>query len=101
MSYENIAIDYIDHVAILKLNAPEVLNALSPDMVQELSSAITDIIQSDARCLLITGEGRAFCAGASERQRLGDAPTLDVGCITFPLPSGKKCRAHRCIWFRS
>jgi enoyl-CoA hydratase/carnithine racemase len=34
MSYENVAIDYIDHVAILKLNAPEVLNALSPNMVQ-------------------------------------------------------------------
>jgi len=65
MSYENVAIDYIDHVAILKLNAPEVLNALSPNMVQELSSAITDIIRSDARCLLITGEGRAFCAGAN------------------------------------
>ena len=65
MPYENIVVDYIDHVAILKLNAPEVLNALSPVMVQEMSSAITDILQSDARCLLITGEGRAFCAGAN------------------------------------
>ena len=65
MPYENIVVDYIDHVAILKLNAPEVLNALSPMMVQEMSSAITNIIQSHARCLLITGEGRAFCAGAN------------------------------------
>ncbi len=30
MSYENVAIDYVGHVAVLKLNAPEVLNALSP-----------------------------------------------------------------------
>jgi len=65
MSYENVVIDYVGHVAVLKLNAPEVLNALSPNMVQEMSSAITDIIGSDARCLLITGEGRAFCAGAN------------------------------------
>ena len=65
MSYKNIAIEYVDRVAILKLNAPEVLNALSPDMVQEMSAAITDILQSDARCLLMTGEGRAFCAGAN------------------------------------
>lgn len=75
MSYENVAIDYVGHVAVLKLNAPEVLNALSPPMVQEMSSAITDIIRSDARCLLITGEGRAFCAGAN-LQTMGAADGL-------------------------
>ena len=69
MIYKNIAIDYVDHIAILKLNAPEVLNALSPDMVQELSAAISEIIESDARCLLMTGKGRAFCAGANLQAR--------------------------------
>ena len=69
MEYKNISIDYVDRVAVLKLNAPEVLNALSSDMVTELSGAVTEVTQSEARCLLITGEGRAFCAGANLQGR--------------------------------
>ena len=65
MGYENIIVEHHDRVAMVKLNAPEVLNALSTDMVSELSSAIRDVTKSDARCLLLTGEGRAFCAGAN------------------------------------
>lgn len=69
MEYKNISVDYVDRVAVLKLNAPEVLNALSSDMVTELSGAVTEVTQSEARCLLITGEGRAFCAGANLQGR--------------------------------
>ena len=65
MSYENIVVEHHDRVGLVKLNAPKVLNALSSDMVSELSSAIRDVTKSDARCLLLTGEGRAFCAGAN------------------------------------
>ena len=69
MEHKNISVDYVDRVAVLKLNAPEVLNALSSDMVTELSGAVTEVTQSEARCLLITGEGRAFCAGANLQGR--------------------------------
>jgi 2-(1,2-epoxy-1,2-dihydrophenyl)acetyl-CoA isomerase len=65
MTYNNIIVDHVGKVAVLKLNAPEFLNALSPDMVQEMSHAISAITGSDARCLLLTGEGRGFCAGAN------------------------------------
>ena len=65
MSYEKIAVEYEDSVAIVKLNDPGVLNALSNRMVQELHAAIAEVLASDARCLLLTGEGRAFCAGAN------------------------------------
>lgn len=65
MGYEKIAVAYEDSVAIVTLNDPGVLNALSNRMVQELHAAIGDVLASDARCLLLTGEGRAFCAGAN------------------------------------
>ena len=65
MSYKNIDLDFEDQVALVRLNAPEVLNALSAPMVQELHAAVIAVLDSDARCLLLTGEGRAFCAGAN------------------------------------
>lgn len=71
MDYKNIDLEYVDRVAVLKLSAPEVLNALSGEMVTELSHAVTTVTRSDARCLLITGEGRAFCAGANLQARGG------------------------------
>ncbi len=69
MEYKNIVVEHVGKVGIVKLNAPEVLNALSAEMVQELSQAVTDVIRSDARCLMLTGEGRAFCAGANLQNR--------------------------------
>jgi len=69
MDYENIIVERDGKVAIVRLNAPEVLNALSSDMVAELHHAVVKIIASDARCLLLTGEGRAFSAGANLQAR--------------------------------
>ena len=69
MAYKNIIVEYVDKVAVLKLNAPEVLNAFSVGMLQELAQAIDEIINGDARCLLMTGEGRAFSAGANLQNR--------------------------------
>ena len=69
MTYENVLLEYRDRVALLTLNAPDVLNALSNDMVSELHHAIAQVIKSDARCLLMTGSGRAFSAGANLQQR--------------------------------
>jgi len=71
MEYKNIVVEYIDNVGMIKLNAPEVLNALSASMVTELSHAVSSVAASDARCLLLTGEGRAFCAGANLQARDG------------------------------
>ncbi|UOK73320.1 enoyl-CoA hydratase/isomerase family protein [Ancylobacter polymorphus] len=56
---------YKDDAAILTLNRPERLNALSYGTVRELDSALDEIEKSDARVLIITGKGqKAFCAGA-------------------------------------
>jgi len=69
LSYQKIILEYQNKVAVLKLNAPEVLNALSEDMVTEFSQAVTEVSRSDARCLLLTGEGRGFSAGANLQNR--------------------------------
>ena len=91
MTYNNIIVEHVDKVAILKLNAPEVLNALSAQMVQEMSSAITEILNSDARCLLLTGEGRAFCAGANLQPRGSDKEGSNEADIP---PAGSVLETH-------
>lgn len=52
-------------VALLSLNEPQTRNALSPRLVAEIGAAF-DAAESDpsVRCVVLTGEGRAFCAGA-------------------------------------
>lgn len=86
MPYEHIKVEHEGRVAIVTLNAPKVLNALSSEMVQELNAAITDVIESDARCLMMTGEGRAFCAGANLQARSGGDDALP--------PSGHVLETH-------
>ena len=65
MSYEDILYDVDDHgVATLTLNRPERMNALRPQTTREMREAIAAARDDDnVRCLLITGNGRGFCAG--------------------------------------
>ncbi len=51
-------------VATITLARPETLNAMSARTVDELRAAVQQVSGSDARCLLITGEGRGFSSGA-------------------------------------
>lgn len=60
--YENIRLEIADAVATITLNKPERLNACSLDMADEIIDALDHL--DGARAVLITGEGRAFCAGA-------------------------------------
>jgi enoyl-CoA hydratase/carnithine racemase len=53
-----------DHVATITLNAPERMNTISGPMLTELSARLLEADRDrDARCIVITGNGRAFCAG--------------------------------------
>lgn len=68
MSYQTITMTEADGIATLTMNRPEVMNALSATMRAEITHAVTGLSHS-ARCLVLTGSGRAFCSG----QDLGDA----------------------------
>ena len=60
--------DVTDHVGVITLNRPEAMNALT----YELYAALEDTVRaSDARALVITGNGRAFCSGDDVKQVLG------------------------------
>lgn len=76
MKFENIKLEIADQVATITLNQPARLNACSLDMADEINLALDKL--EDARAVLITGEGRAFCAGA-DLQAKGDASALSGG----------------------
>ncbi len=64
----------IDEIALVTINRPEALNALSFSLIAELGAAIEAVGRSDARALIITGAGaKAFCAGADIKE-LMDRP---------------------------
>ena len=62
MSFETIRLEHVGPVAKIVLNRPERLNACPPTMAVEISDALAMLGQ--ARAVLLTGEGRAFCSGA-------------------------------------
>ena len=65
-------LDYRDNLAILTLNRPEALNALSFDLIARIGKAIDEVAASAARALIITGAGeKAFCAGADITELTG------------------------------
>lgn len=67
----------IDHhrqgnCAVLTLNRPQVLNAINDALLDELDRHLDSIADDDSRALVITGLGRAFCAGSDLSEREGD-----------------------------
>ncbi len=68
MSYENIQVETRGSVVLLTLNRPESLNALTVTMGSELKSAISEAQNTGARAIVLTGAGRAFCAGGDLRE---------------------------------
>jgi 2-(1,2-epoxy-1,2-dihydrophenyl)acetyl-CoA isomerase len=53
-----------ERVALLTLNRPERMNAVTPELFSALSDAVAQVATDDIRVVVLTGEGRGFCAGA-------------------------------------
>lgn len=89
----------IEEFALITLNRPEALNALSFAIIRDLGRAFDQVAASDARALLITGAGpKAFCAGADIKELAGrtlipQKQGAELGQATFakldrlPMPS--------------
>jgi enoyl-CoA hydratase/carnithine racemase len=64
-AYEQIRYDVADHIATITLNRPDQLNAFTGRMMAEMIDAFDRIDADDeVRAVVVTGEGRGFCAGA-------------------------------------
>jgi 2-(1,2-epoxy-1,2-dihydrophenyl)acetyl-CoA isomerase len=63
-TFETVDYRVADGVARITLNRPDVLNAITHQMAEEVRRALAHAGSSDLRAVLITGAGRAFCAGA-------------------------------------
>jgi 2-(1,2-epoxy-1,2-dihydrophenyl)acetyl-CoA isomerase len=83
MEFERVKLDIQDSVAILTLNHPEVMNAVSQEMLGGLMKAINHVEdpKNGARCLVMTGEGRGFCAGANLQPRSSGEGAGDAGSV--------------------
>ena len=77
MEYEQIAYEVADRVLTITLNRPDRLNAFTVQMMDELLDAFDRAdADDDVRVVIMTGAGRAFCAGADLERR---ARTFDYG----------------------
>ncbi|MBX7110896.1 MAG: enoyl-CoA hydratase/isomerase family protein [Dehalococcoidia bacterium] len=80
MTYENLQLERDGHVAIIRLNRPERLNALSGGLVRDLND-VWDQLDTEfpqIRAIILTGNGRGFCSGADLSAQIagvsGEAP---------------------------
>jgi enoyl-CoA hydratase/carnithine racemase len=97
MDFEQIRYDVEDHILTITLNRPDRLNAFTPTMGRELIEAIDRAdADDDVRVVIVTGEGRAFCAGADlggggdtfdwrERQEDEEIPRDGGGMVTLRI----------------
>ncbi|WP_298913390.1 crotonase/enoyl-CoA hydratase family protein [uncultured Roseobacter sp.] len=72
-----VTVSQIDHVAHVQLNRPEKRNAVDQDMFTALIDAGQQVAASDARAVVLSGAGGAFCAGI-DISSLGDMLSKDI-----------------------
>ncbi|MGZ4836612.1 MAG: enoyl-CoA hydratase/isomerase family protein [Terriglobales bacterium] len=63
MPYNTLTLAYEDLVALITLNRPDKRNAISFELLSELMAALDEVEHSRAQVLILTGSGKAFCAG--------------------------------------
>ena len=97
MNFEEIRYEVADRVLTITLNRPERLNAFTPTMGRELIEAFDRAdADDDVRAIVVTGEGRGFCAGADlggggstfdwrERQKEDEIPRDGGGQVALRI----------------
>ncbi|HEY7095869.1 MAG TPA: enoyl-CoA hydratase/isomerase family protein, partial [Terriglobales bacterium] len=63
MKFHTLQLQIDNGVATITLNRPEKRNAISFQLVDELQSALNEVEGSSAHAVILTGSGKAFCAG--------------------------------------
>ena len=69
MAYETLIVEIEDHIALIKLNRPDAMNALNTQLLGELGKALKSAEENEkVRCVVLTGSEKAFAAGADIRE---------------------------------
>jgi len=78
LTYKNVATAKEEHVGIVTLNRPQVLNALSHELMDELVNALEEFDRDeDIRAIVLTGSERAFAAGADIKE-MADETSVSI-----------------------
>lgn len=78
----SVSINIADHVADVRLNRPDKMNALNPAMFEAIAEAIATLAGTEGlRAVVLSGEGRAFCAGL-DMASMGSGPPLELAART-------------------
>ncbi|HZH33325.1 MAG TPA: enoyl-CoA hydratase-related protein [Pyrinomonadaceae bacterium] len=94
MNFETVKFELSESVAILTLNRPEALNSLSLQLVKDLREALRLTAEHRARAAVLTGAGRAFCAGGDLREMQAMAKQTGNLAVFFEEPLEN---LHGCI----
>jgi 2-(1,2-epoxy-1,2-dihydrophenyl)acetyl-CoA isomerase len=79
MDYQNVTVEREGPVAIVSFNRPQSLNAIEAGIRRELAAAVDEINADDSvRVAILTGQGRAFCAGADLTEKRGDDADVET-----------------------
>jgi enoyl-CoA hydratase len=75
MDFTNVIVEKDDSIAVVTLNRPQQLNALSYDLVKDLSLALQELDQDDeVRVMIVTGGEKVFAAGADIKEMADRGP---------------------------
>lgn len=98
MAYETLIVEVDDHVATIKLNRPDALNAINGQLLGELVRAVEAAEQNEkVRVIILTGSEKAFAAGA-DISEMADKSFVDVfGGNLFGAESDALTRARKPI----
>jgi enoyl-CoA hydratase/carnithine racemase len=76
MAYETLIVEIEDHIALIKLNRPDAMNALNTQLLGELSKALKAAEENEkVRCIVLTGSEKAFAAGADIKEMSEKSPS--------------------------
>ncbi|MCX6013028.1 MAG: enoyl-CoA hydratase/isomerase family protein [Chloroflexi bacterium] len=77
MSFDNIVYEKDKAISVITLNRPDVLNAYTKQMVDEMVKALDDSALDDSiKAVIITGAGRGFCTGVDNKEPKEEKPSI-------------------------
>jgi methylglutaconyl-CoA hydratase len=101
MAYRTVQLDFQPPLATITLNRPEKRNAINYELIEEILAALEEVAPTQARVLILTGAGPAFCSGMdldvlkgltgrAPKENLKDSETMAQlfrAIYEFPIPT--------------